>query len=323
MRQSLHALKDVLMNITRRKKSPYNNQFNTPVFLLSFLVLLISIWPSNAPAPALTEVSREEQIPKVLYRHIEIPRNDSIPRNYKTWSLFLVCSQSWLSSTDKNLDELFRNYMAFGKSIGQENLAIWFWRWEKNIPEMEKQLKKVQSHLKELSFYTGVVDGLQSPTTRRAIKNYQESVGLIPDGKLSLSLLLSLRVSHNTSLSNYVDIPRNIKYCKKYNLEPSKSPYVVVTTTYPALSSDVNDSLIVRLNDLQADEVSELLGVLGDQVVLGRLDQEVIDSESYWRTWETVADRLFNNLKVAASYIDKVTFEINTKFFKLKIEGSS
>lgn len=310
------------MNITRRKNSPYHYQFNPLVFLLSFLVLLISIWPSNAPAHALIEVSREEQIPKVLHRYIEIPRNDSIPRDYTTWSLFLVCSQSWLSDTDENLDELFRNYMAFGRSIGQENLAIWFWRWG-NIPEREKLLKKVQSRLKELSFYADVVDGLQSQNTSRAIKNYQDSVGLIPDGKLSLSLLLSLGVSHSISLSSYVDISRNIEYCKKYDLEPSKSPYVVVTTTYPTLSSDVNDSLILRLTDLQADEVSELLGELGDQVVLGRFDQEAIDSASYWRTWETVVDRLFNKLKVAASYIDKVTFEINTKFFILKIEGSS
>ena len=309
------------MNSTRRINSLSQYPFRALVFLLSFIVLLLSIWPLNAPAPVLREINRDEKIPKKITIVSEIERSDSIPRDYKSWSLFLVCSQSWISNTEENLDDLFRNYMTFGKSIGPENLAIWFWRWE-SIPETEDLLKKVQSRLKELSFYIDDVDGLKSQSTSKAIHEYQDSVGLIPDGKLSLSLLLSLGISYNTSLSSFVDIARNIEYCKKYNLAPSKSPYIVVTTTYPDLSSDVNDSLIVRLTDLQADEVSELLEVLGDQVVLGRLDQEVIDSASYWRTWETVIDRLFNKLKVAASYIDKVTFEINTKFFNLKVEGS-
>ena len=166
------------MNSTRRINSLSQYPFRALVFLLSFIVLLLSIWPLNAPAPVLREINRDEKIPKKITIVSEIERSDSIPRDDKSWSLFLVCSQSWISNTEENLDDLFRNYMTFGKSIGPENLAIWFWRWE-SIPETEDLLKKVQSRLKELSFYIDDVDGLKSQSTSKAIHEYQDSVGLI------------------------------------------------------------------------------------------------------------------------------------------------
>src|SRR6266481_9537493 len=54
----------------------------------------------------------------------------SIPReNYNTWSLFLVCNPAWIvQNGDNGIAELFNQYRAFGRSIGDKNLAIWFWK---------------------------------------------------------------------------------------------------------------------------------------------------------------------------------------------------
>jgi hypothetical protein len=61
---------------------------------------------------------------------------EQIPRNYKTWSLFLVCSPGWILENEKSdmLNEgketvdLYKQFLAFGDAIGPENVAIWFWK---------------------------------------------------------------------------------------------------------------------------------------------------------------------------------------------------
>jgi hypothetical protein len=249
----------------------------------------------------------------------EIGRVEPIPRDYQTWSLFLVCSHSWLSGNEANLDELFQNFLAFGKTIGPENVAVWFWGWE-TLPAPYNLVKVVQTKLKQLSFYDSHIDGLKGPKTREAIQRYQESVGLIPNGELSVSLLNSLGFPYSSQFDNFVDISRNIQYCQKYGLEPSMSPYVVVTPSYPDLEADVSNFWIMRLNGLPAEEVGRLLGDLTDQLVLSRLNQEKIDSVRYWRTWEAVSRGFLQKLENVASYIKKVTVGIDTKFFKLELE---
>src|SRR5262245_54112914 len=52
-----------------------------------------------------------------------------IPRSYKSWSLFLVCNPAWIvHNADKGINELFRQYKAFGDAIGPNHLAVWFWK---------------------------------------------------------------------------------------------------------------------------------------------------------------------------------------------------
>jgi hypothetical protein len=59
---------------------------------------------------------------------MELTPTTEIPRSYKSWSLFLVCNPAWIvENGDKGIAELFRQYKAFGESIGPKNLAIWFW----------------------------------------------------------------------------------------------------------------------------------------------------------------------------------------------------
>ena len=52
----------------------------------------------------------------------------SIPRNFNTYSLFLVCNPQWLDAgRNSGLYDLYRQFQAFGRAIGDENAAIWFW----------------------------------------------------------------------------------------------------------------------------------------------------------------------------------------------------
>jgi len=59
----------------------------------------------------------------------ELMPMQQIPKNYDTWSLFLVCNPSWIvENGDRGVADLFRAYKAFGQAIGPKNLAIWFWK---------------------------------------------------------------------------------------------------------------------------------------------------------------------------------------------------
>jgi hypothetical protein len=61
-----------------------------------------------------------------------IPRQDPFGSDYKTWSLFLVCTPTWFTkNTDPRLLDLYRNFAAFGRAIGPDHLAVWFARSDK------------------------------------------------------------------------------------------------------------------------------------------------------------------------------------------------
>jgi hypothetical protein len=50
-----------------------------------------------------------------------------IPMGFKTYSLFLVCNQAWLApDNSEGLHELYQRFWNFGRTIGDDNLAVWF-----------------------------------------------------------------------------------------------------------------------------------------------------------------------------------------------------
>jgi hypothetical protein len=52
-----------------------------------------------------------------------------IPKEpYKTWSLFLINNPQWVvaESNDK-IKKLYDQFEAFGKAIGRDHVAVWFW----------------------------------------------------------------------------------------------------------------------------------------------------------------------------------------------------
>jgi len=55
---------------------------------------------------------------------------EPIPREaFKTWSLFLVTNQEWLIPENaRRLQQLYERSQAFGRVIGRDHLAVWFWK---------------------------------------------------------------------------------------------------------------------------------------------------------------------------------------------------
>jgi hypothetical protein len=60
----------------------------------------------------------------VLLSSGEIPAE-----GYDSWSLFLICSPGWLDTNrSADLATLFGRFQAFGEAIGDDHLAVWFWK---------------------------------------------------------------------------------------------------------------------------------------------------------------------------------------------------
>ena len=56
--------------------------------------------------------------------------NEQIKKDFKTYSLFLVCNPSWVQPRgmiDPQTEFLYRSFLNFGHAIGDDNLAVWFW----------------------------------------------------------------------------------------------------------------------------------------------------------------------------------------------------
>lgn len=57
----------------------------------------------------------------------------------------------------------------------------------------DPKVKVAQAALRDLGYYTGAVDGLRGPATRKAIADFQTAMGLPPTAQVDASLLEALR----------------------------------------------------------------------------------------------------------------------------------
>jgi len=77
------------------------------------VVLLVVLSPEYSRSQALSEPKRHEPIPR---------------EGYASWSLFLICNPAWLLQENQaKLQDLYRQFRAFGRAIGPKHLAVWFW----------------------------------------------------------------------------------------------------------------------------------------------------------------------------------------------------
>jgi hypothetical protein len=60
-------------------------------------------------------------------------------------------------------------------------------------PVSNALLRLVQARLNDLGFAAGAVDGLDGPLTRGAIRRFQSSIGMAPDGIIDFALLDQLQ----------------------------------------------------------------------------------------------------------------------------------
>lgn len=120
------------------------------------------------------------------------------------------------------------------------------------------------------------------------------------------------------TLADAVDVGRCSQYCAKFGLLPSKSPHVLITTSYPDLNAPVGNYCVLELNQANAKDITALLTKLADQLLVQGLRQTDLDSEQYWRAWQ----RTFEGTKSSLAKITKkVRLTVDTKFFKVEIGG--
>ena len=97
---------------------------------------------------------------------------ERIPRGYKSWSIFLVTNQDWLVPEKADqIIELYRQAEAFGRTIGGNHLAVWFWKQNQPGSCCERV-----PHNRKIPGTLGVVENID---VERAIA-FCEKLGLKP-----------------------------------------------------------------------------------------------------------------------------------------------
>ena len=73
--------------------------------------------------------------------------NSPIPKKfYKSWSLFLITSLEWvLPESNDKLKNLYDVFQAFGRAIGPDHVAVWFWSKDPNLERYYKAVDVMRS----------------------------------------------------------------------------------------------------------------------------------------------------------------------------------
>jgi hypothetical protein len=218
---------------------------------LSFLTfLLLTSFPRKSSGAVTVEPTIDMPIPYIL--------RENYNKEFKSWSLFLICNPTWLlKENNQKILELYEKFGAFGRAIGEENVAVWFWK--------------------------------KLPTDKNRV-------------------------------SDFIDENNNSNYCRKFNLRPSESPHILVTTIYPDLDKEYkpNNYLSVKLHKMEPKNIIITIEKLTDQILLRHINKADTDSESYWNSWKESFDsikRILNNVG------KKITVTIDAKFLNVEIYG--
>lgn len=54
----------------------------------------------------------------------DIPRYDALGKEYKSWTIFVVCNPRWIGRSTQ-INDLYDKFMRFGNAIGDSDVAIW------------------------------------------------------------------------------------------------------------------------------------------------------------------------------------------------------
>jgi len=123
-----------------------------------------------------------------------------------------------------------------------------------------------------------------------------------------------------------LDVMRSSAFCTRYELPPGKSPYILITTDYPGSGTltDYPESIrkldnyfLLELGDASAQEITDLLVDLSDQLLAENLDALDPNSEDFWRAVQRGYEATRDNI---VEFAKKFKFTINTSFFKVEID---
>lgn len=91
---------------------------------------LLAVAAISAPAVTAPVVP-----PATAQMFVTVKGKEPIPREgFRTWSLFLVTSQDWLVPANASrLQQLYGRSQAFGRTIGADHAAVWFWKQDQPL----------------------------------------------------------------------------------------------------------------------------------------------------------------------------------------------
>lgn len=122
-------------------------------------------------------------------------------------------------------------------------------------------VEQVQGILKDLDFYSGTVDGISGPNTRKAIQAYQQKVGLPASGEIDAVLLDQLGAKQTTAGIPH-PIPRPVDIAAAPAAVPATAPVAIPVSA--SASAEAPDARIVKIqaglkafgnDDMQLDGV--------------------------------------------------------------------
>jgi hypothetical protein len=90
----------------------------------------------------------------------------------------------------------------------------------------------------------------------------------------------------SSNLAVNIDAARCAAYATALQLDTSRSPHIVVTTTRPSPDSKLSKSLILELNGARAASVMRLLTLLSAQLITQKLNQADLDTLAWWLGWK-------------------------------------
>ena len=122
---------------------------------------------------------------------------------------------------------------------------------------------RVQGILKDLDFYSGTVDGISGPNTRKAIQAYQQKVGLPATGEIDAVLLDQLGARQTTAGIPH-PVPRPVDSAAVPAAAPSPAP-IPVSAPANAPASQPDARIIKIQAGLKAfgNDDMQLDGVVG------------------------------------------------------------
>jgi hypothetical protein len=89
------------------------------VWCLIDIRIALAVYPTTTPSQAISKENGDRQ-------------------PYETWSLFLICNPTWiLQYHNEGIKDLYKAFLAFGRVIGPNNLAVWFVKETGQIPSVD------------------------------------------------------------------------------------------------------------------------------------------------------------------------------------------
>lgn len=165
-----------------------------------------------------------------------INETENIPDGFDSYTLLLIPEPEWLEREDSkiNIKKLFQRFHAFGTSIGERNLSLWFYSTY-HYPDTHTRIN-----------IKAVVTGPEITYSQ-----------LIKKEKLE---------HYDGALMSY-DFGRARSYCDRYHLNYNKGPYIVYTEDHP--DSISKPEIILQLNGIATDQFIIILNKLEQSVRSG------------------------------------------------------